>query len=776
MEGAAPAASPARQRAARAELLWAVARELASGDASIERWELEPPAHIAQRRRGALQLQHREDHPFSVDELQWLLDTPCQEVLKQVHVKEVGGATKAAQAAAAAAQQQRPAGPHRVVTWQHVLSGASLAVEVPLSVFSKQEGAVFVKWQQRAWRALYALRCQVGEEVWPDGCREAAAAGAPCWDDLEEERAALAKFPFCMPQKCKAQLLGLGTTKRLKNELLSKRKGAAGGAAGAKMAAMEGTGKQSAKWAAKRRRQQQQQQQQPAEQQEQRPLLTQPQPQLPPPQQQQEAPPPQQQQEAQPPQQQTSAPQWQQKPLAPLLATPAQVPPLQLCWQLSMPQEQQRCDRVPSETGGQQQARRAQGSQLARPASWRSLAAPGAPAMPLEQPGSMAAVLSGCGILLSDGGIAACSSRAPIPAAAAPEQRPRLSAAPAVSGNPKTPNSSCTSSGVPCTAGAPKPAGHASTSRLPERALRSAHHQSSPAMSSLNRQLPSPARQLMRASCGGSAPGCHLAQQQPLQTGEQPVAGGAAAGTWPGPQQLLRSYRNQCDASSWDPLLAGLLEPRDHGASAAGSGRALEQPPQTGGASLTAFGGSRQGCGLPGAQQPLTGHGGRRHLWSSPLHRQASLGMLLAGRHVGSAVQSGTDGADERRQGAAQGCCPACGRGPELERLLLAAVSSLGDRVAGFTRLLVEVGPGPTASTAGMAGGAGASWVDHDRPQRRTSGQGGSAAGARPPGGEGTCEAAPQRPEEPGCKLPAQHDDLMSNEEFAEVLERLFAW
>lgn len=115
--------------------------------------------------------------------------------------QEVGGSTKAAQAAAAIAQQRRPAGPHRLVTWRHIHTGASLVVEVPLSVFRKQRGAVFRKWQQRAWRALYALRCEAGEEVWPKGCREAAAAGAPCWDDLEEETAALAKLPFCMPQK-----------------------------------------------------------------------------------------------------------------------------------------------------------------------------------------------------------------------------------------------------------------------------------------------------------------------------------------------------------------------------------------------------------------------------------------------------------------------------------------------------------------------------------------------------------------------------------------------
>lgn len=115
--------------------------------------------------------------------------------------QEVGGSTKAAQAAAAIAQQRRPAAPHRLVTWRHIHTGASLAVEVPLSVFRKQRGAVFRKWQQRAWRALHALRCELGEEVWPEGCRQAAAAGAPCWDELEEETAALAKLPFCMPQK-----------------------------------------------------------------------------------------------------------------------------------------------------------------------------------------------------------------------------------------------------------------------------------------------------------------------------------------------------------------------------------------------------------------------------------------------------------------------------------------------------------------------------------------------------------------------------------------------
>lgn len=102
---------------------------------------------------------------------------------------------------AAAAAQRRASGPHRLVTWLHATTGESLAVEVPLSVFHKQQGGVFRKWQQRAWRALYTLRCHLGEEVWPEGCRAAAAAGAPCWDDLAEEAAALAKLPFCMPQK-----------------------------------------------------------------------------------------------------------------------------------------------------------------------------------------------------------------------------------------------------------------------------------------------------------------------------------------------------------------------------------------------------------------------------------------------------------------------------------------------------------------------------------------------------------------------------------------------
>lgn len=116
-------------------------------------------------------------------------------------MQEVGGATRAAQESAAAAAQQCPKAPYRLVTWQHVATGASLPVEVPLSVFSKQGGTVWAKWRQRAWRALYGLRCNIDAEVWPNGCKEAAAAGRPCWDDLEEETAALAKFPFCMPQK-----------------------------------------------------------------------------------------------------------------------------------------------------------------------------------------------------------------------------------------------------------------------------------------------------------------------------------------------------------------------------------------------------------------------------------------------------------------------------------------------------------------------------------------------------------------------------------------------
>lgn len=127
-------------------------------------------------------------------------------VFATLPAQEVGGATKAAQLAAEAAAVRRPKGPYRLVTWQHVSTGTSLAVEVPLSVFSKQRGTVWAKWKQRAWRALYALGCHVGEEVWPDGCQEAAAGGKPCWDDLEEETAALAKFPFCMPQKVRKSL------------------------------------------------------------------------------------------------------------------------------------------------------------------------------------------------------------------------------------------------------------------------------------------------------------------------------------------------------------------------------------------------------------------------------------------------------------------------------------------------------------------------------------------------------------------------------------------
>lgn len=64
---------PARQRPlTRHEQLWAAARDLASGEGG-QRWELEPPAAVLERRRAALP--QCEGSPFTTEEQQWLLDT-----------------------------------------------------------------------------------------------------------------------------------------------------------------------------------------------------------------------------------------------------------------------------------------------------------------------------------------------------------------------------------------------------------------------------------------------------------------------------------------------------------------------------------------------------------------------------------------------------------------------------------------------------------------------------------------------------------------------------
>ncbi|KAL4419893.1 hypothetical protein ABPG75_006991 [Micractinium tetrahymenae] len=143
------------------------------------------------------------------------------EVINMVHVKDVGNATKAALQAAAAAAARPPRGPFRVVRWHHVSTGAALELPIPLNVFDKQRGAVWAKWRQRAWRGLYSMSCQLGEPQEPPACWD--ADGKPRWDDLEEQNAALDMFPFCIPQKCRAQMLGLGTIERLKATVLSKR-------------------------------------------------------------------------------------------------------------------------------------------------------------------------------------------------------------------------------------------------------------------------------------------------------------------------------------------------------------------------------------------------------------------------------------------------------------------------------------------------------------------------------------------------------------------------
>lgn len=64
---------PGRQRPlTRSEQLWAAARALASEDGG-QRWELEPPVAVMERRRAALP--QCEGGPFTPEEQQWLLDT-----------------------------------------------------------------------------------------------------------------------------------------------------------------------------------------------------------------------------------------------------------------------------------------------------------------------------------------------------------------------------------------------------------------------------------------------------------------------------------------------------------------------------------------------------------------------------------------------------------------------------------------------------------------------------------------------------------------------------
>lgn len=113
--------------------------------------------------------------------------------------QDVGGATRSALQAAAAAAARPPHAPYRLARWRHVSTGDLLELPVPTSVFAKQDGTVWAKWRQRAWRGLYSLACQVGDPQEPPGCRD--PAGHPLWDDLEEENAALDKLPFCIPQK-----------------------------------------------------------------------------------------------------------------------------------------------------------------------------------------------------------------------------------------------------------------------------------------------------------------------------------------------------------------------------------------------------------------------------------------------------------------------------------------------------------------------------------------------------------------------------------------------
>lgn len=195
----------------------------------------------------------------------------------------MGGATKAAQQAAQQAAARPPRGPFRLASWRHVSTGELLQVPIPLSVFAKQGGAVWAKWRQRAWRGLYSLACQLGEVQEPAGCYDSggqplwddlaeedaaldkfpfcvpqkvcgiwrvggcgwnkrvglvlvgACPAADAWPRVCTQAGRQRgppglppAFPtqppptlaFTFPSQCRAQLLGLGTTERLKSRVL----------------------------------------------------------------------------------------------------------------------------------------------------------------------------------------------------------------------------------------------------------------------------------------------------------------------------------------------------------------------------------------------------------------------------------------------------------------------------------------------------------------------------------------------------------------------------
>ncbi|KAL4447488.1 hypothetical protein ABPG75_004707 [Micractinium tetrahymenae] len=826
-----PGPASSRQRPyCRADLLWQMAKRLAADDAGA-RWELEPPASVVERRRVALQ--QCEGQPFSEAELQWLLDTPCQEVLNQVHVKEVGGATKAAQAAAAAAARRRPRGPYSLVTWRHVPTGASLAVEVPLSVFRKQRGTVFAKWQQRAWRALYALRCQVGEEVWPEGCREAAAAGTPCWDDLEEETAALAKLPFCMPQKCTAQLLGLGTTKRLKAELLSKRKSWDDGAAtSADEAEQEPT--QPAKRAARRRRQGPKQRAQ-----------------------QEGGLPGQLQKRASPPpQQESSAVQLAPSPSTAMLQLfpPQPFSPLQHSHSMQEPSRQ-----------GVQYAQRAQhglGDILSRQAH-PGLPACGAPGTPPEEPGSLAALFDRV-----SSGTASAGRISPMPTAlAAPQDHPSHSgSAPAGSCAAVTLNGSCVSSYLPFRPAEVSASRPTASSHLPDHNFQQACPDLGPPQTSLQRLFES-LRSAGQAGAAGAAGAAGTAGSR-LPSGERDL--------------LHNSSQDSCATGvggGWEQTLQGLGMHGRPGASMLGTPLpsidlqqllqcgSLDDGTPAGLASLDLLllqSGSLEGAagGLPGQAEPLgltDGHSSWQDGPAPPLpqgrgrsspaggsdgssgwqhaacpspaatsHRQTPMGQPGVGpfgaaataccaegapsvhcesslelplpghSRTGAAPRGSTGGAEQRLRSGSQGGLP-FSDGPELDRLLLAAAAAatLGEQlldaqagssgdaasnhwVVGFARWLRQTRQHSSAGTAGRSA-ADLSQQAQRSPRQDAVARGCPPAPAPRVQGRGDSwagatlgwEAAPPQVPPRQQRHVAAHDELMTSEELNQTLDWL---